>query len=183
MAKDSEPRGRDERDDPEAEGEEPRRKGPDNVLRDAVRRAIERGIEAGVGTFTRADGRLRGALDDVKLPREIASYLFSQIDDTKNAVVRVVAGEIRDFLDAADIEGEFYRALTSLSFEVRTEIRFIPNEAGGVRPQVKARTGPKRSGWKSRRGQGDPDGAKDDDAPADAADREGDAARKGGDAR
>ena len=138
MAKDSEPRGRDERDDPEAEGEEPRRKGPDNVLRDAVRRAIERGIEAGVGTFTRADGRLRGALDDVKLPREIASYLFSQIDDTKNAMVRVVAHEIRDFLSATDLSKELQKALTALSFEIRTEIRFIPNDAGGVKPVVKA---------------------------------------------
>ncbi|MFW2390404.1 MAG: hypothetical protein ACN4G0_18860, partial [Polyangiales bacterium] len=50
-----------------------------------------------------------------------------------------------DFLEATDIAGEFYRALTSLSFEVKTEIRFIPNDAGGVRPQVKARAVQKRT--------------------------------------
>ena len=64
-------------------------------------------------------------------------------------MVRVVAKEVRDFLEATDIAGEFYKALTSLSFEVKTEVRFIPNDAGGVRPQVRTRAVQKR---KRRRG-------------------------------
>jgi hypothetical protein len=36
-----------------------------------------------------------------------------------------------------------------LSFEVKTEVRFIPNDAGGIRPQVRARTVKKR-----KRGKG-----------------------------
>ena len=79
-----------------------------------------------------------------QLPKEIIGYVFASVDETKNAMVRGVAKEVRDFLEATDMAGEFYKALTSLSFEVKTEIRFIPNDAGGVRPQVRARAVQKR---------------------------------------
>jgi hypothetical protein len=72
------------------------------------------------------------------------SYLFSQVDDTKSAVVRGVAREFREFLEATDLAAEMQKALTSLSFEIKTEVRFIPNDAGGVKPDVKARVIPKR---------------------------------------
>ncbi len=119
-------------------------------IRDVLRRAVEKGVEAGLGTLTRADSAVRGALEDGKLPKEVMNVVFSSIDDTKNALVRGVAKEVRDFLEATDVAQEFYRALTSLSFEVKTEIRFIPNDAGGVRPQVKA----KATSKSHRRGRG-----------------------------
>ena len=120
-------------------------------LRDAFKRAVEKGLEAGIGTLSKADSAVRGALDEGKLPKEIIGYMFSQVDETKNALVRGVAKEVRDFLEATDIAQEFYKALTTLSFEVKTEIRFIPNEKGGVRPDVKARAVPKRERKKRKR--------------------------------
>lgn len=126
------------------EGAERERRWSEGVLRDTLRKAVEKGIEAGVGTLRSADSALRGVTQDGKLPKELIGYVFASVDETKNALVRVVAKEVRDFLEATDIAGEFYRALTSLSFEVKTEIRFIPNDAGGVRPQVKARAVQKR---------------------------------------
>lgn len=128
--------------DPE-EGERERR-WSEGVLRDTLRKAVEKGIEAGVGTLRSADSALRGVTQDGKLPKELIGYVFATVDETKNATVRVVAKEVRDFLEATDIAGEFYKALTSLSFEVKTEVRFIPNDSGGVRPQVRARAVKKR---------------------------------------
>jgi hypothetical protein len=57
--------------------------------------------------------------------------------------VRVVAKEVRDFLSATDLSGELTRALTALSFEIKTEVRFIPNDAGGVKPDVRTKVAPK----------------------------------------
>ena len=121
----------------------------EGVLREAFRKAVEKGVEAGVGTLSKADSALRGVTQDGKLPKEVIGYVFSQVDETKNALVRGVANEVRDFLEATDIAQEFYRALTTLSFEVKTEIRFIPNDSGGVRPQVKAAAVQKRKPKKS----------------------------------
>lgn len=154
--------------DPEAEGTEgerpkdasERRRRLEGLLGEAFRRAVERGMEAGVGTLKMAD-KLRDAVDDVPLPKEIAGYVFSQVDETKNALVRVVAREVREFLDATDVANELQRALTSLSFEIKTEVRFIPNDAGGIRPSVKAKAAPKMK----RRSEPPPE--PDDEAPED----------------
>ena len=136
--------------EPPEEADEQRSRKLERVFREAFRRAIEKGVEAGVGTLSKADKAVRGVVDDVPLPKEVLGYVFSQIDDTKNVLVRVVAGEVRDFLDATDIASELQRALTSLSFEIKTEVRFIPNDAGGIKPQVKAKAAPKFRRTKNR---------------------------------
>ena len=133
-------------DRPPAEGAEEvgeGRKRLEGLFREAIRKAVEKGVEAGVGTFSKADKAVRGVASDIPLPKEVVSYVFSQIDETKNGLIRVVAGEVREFLDATDLAGELQRALTSLSFEMKTEVRFIPNDAGGIRPSVKVGAVPK----------------------------------------
>jgi len=129
-------------DDP---GEGPRRR-LERMLGERVRRAVEKGLEAGLDTLSRTDGVVRGVVGDARIPREVANYIFSQIDETKNTTVRVMAREFRDFLEATDLAVVLRNALTSLSFEIRTEIRFIPNDKGGVRPSVKAAASPRRRG-------------------------------------
>jgi hypothetical protein len=145
----------DDLDPPEHEDSEPpeqepsaerRRRRLERVLPEILKRAIEKGLETGIGHLTNSGEALRGVVgDNVKLPREVVSYIFSQVDDTKNAMTRVVAREVREFLSATDLAQELQKALTSLSFEIRTEIRFIPNEAGGLKPEVKAEVEPKRA--------------------------------------
>ena len=151
---------------PREPASEHRRDRRESLFRETLRRAVEKSVEAGVETFTKADSAFRGAVgavEEAKLPKEFANVFFSQVDETKNAVVRVVAREVRDFLDSTDIADEFYRALTSLSFEIKTEIRFIPNDTGGVRPDVRAKVAPKRdkepreSKKQRKRGEAEPD--------------------------
>ncbi|MEY4511831.1 MAG: hypothetical protein RLZZ450_3953 [Pseudomonadota bacterium] len=153
-----------------------------------IRRGIEKGIEAGLYTFEKSleTGRettdavrerfsdvkipdvasaVGKALHEARLPREIAGAVLGQIDETKNDVVRIIAREVRDFLEATDLAGEIKAALTSLSFEMRTEVRFIPNDKGtGVRPDVRARGRVKRtSSARERRRTPKATPAEDDD--------------------
>jgi hypothetical protein len=125
---------------------ERRRRRLERILPQVLKRAIEKGLETGFDTISTSGEALRGVVgDNVKVPREIVGYIFSQVDETKNAMVRVVAHEIRDFLAATDLSTELQKVLTSLSFEIRTEIRFVPNDRGGVRPDVRADVDPKRA--------------------------------------
>ena len=118
------------------------RKNIERIIRDAIRRLVETGLEK----ITEGPESLRSFVADIKLPKEIGGYIFSQIDETKNALVRVVAREVREFLEATDIASELRKALTSLSFQINTEIRFVPNDAGtGVKPEVKSKVTPRRS--------------------------------------
>ncbi|RLB45673.1 MAG: hypothetical protein DRJ42_29435 [Deltaproteobacteria bacterium] len=147
-----------------------RRRRLEGMLGGAIRKGLEKGIEASIGTFTKTDNVFRELVgENVKLPKEIVSYIFTQVDETKNGMVRVVAGEVRDFLQATDIATEMQKALTSLSFEIKTEIRFIPNDSGGVKPEVKAEISPKKSDKaKKRRGRKSSPPEAGDPADADA---------------
>ena len=81
---------------------------------------------------------LRSVVGDLKLPREAVNYLLAQADSTKKEVVRVAANEFREFLETANVGDEVAKVLTRLSFEIKTEIRFVPNEAA-FKPAVSSR--------------------------------------------
>lgn len=102
---------------------------------------IKKVIEAGVGKLSGSPESVRHFVHDLRLPRDVANYVFAQIDDTKNGLYRVVAKEIRDFLEHTNVAEEITRALTKLSFEIKTEIRFVPNTSDErlfPKPEVKA---------------------------------------------
>lgn len=102
---------------------------------------IKRFVEAGVVKLTEGPENLRHFVHEMRLPKDVASYLFSQIDDTKNGLYRAVAREIRDFLEHTNLTEEISGVLTKLSFEIKTEIRFVPNDASSKvlpKPEVKS---------------------------------------------
>jgi hypothetical protein len=100
------------------------RKNIERVIRDTIRRLIETGVEK----IAEGPESLRNFVSDIKLPKEIAAYIFSQIDETKNGLYRVVAKEIRGFLQQNDLGEELARALSHLSVEINTQIRFVPSD-------------------------------------------------------
>ena len=126
-----------------------RRKRIEKLLPELVKKILEAGVSRS-GDALRGVG---GMVSDMKLPKEIAGYIFEQIDETKNGMLRIVAKEFRDFLEHTELAEELRKVLTSLSFEVKTEIRFIPNDSAVVRPEVKSTVRARR-----RRDPDDPEG-------------------------
>jgi hypothetical protein len=104
--------------------EEHRRRRLESVIPEIIKRAVE----IGVGKAYEAPGDLKEFVGGIKLPREVASYVLSQVEETKNGLFRVVAKEIRDFLDHANLGTEMQKMLTTVQFEINTTIRFKPNE-------------------------------------------------------
>jgi hypothetical protein len=101
---------------------------------------IKRMLETGFEKLSEAPENARNLVNELKLPKEILSLLLAQIDETKNGLYRVVAKETRDFLEATNFAEELARVLTTLSFEIKTEVRFIPNDSRfGAGPDVRAR--------------------------------------------
>lgn len=109
---------------PEAKDKDGRRRRLEGVIPELVRRAVELGVEKA----SEAPDSLKQFVNDRKLPKEIAGYLFHQIDETKNGLFRVVAKELRDFLEQTNFAGEMQKLLTTVQFEVNTTIRFTPND-------------------------------------------------------
>lgn len=120
-------------DDEKGEGEGERKRLFERAIPEAVKRVVERVVERAVETGVNrlADGpeNLRNFVGEMKLPKEVLHYIYTQIDDTKTDLYRVVAKEIRDVFERMQFADEIAKVLTKLSFEIRTEIRFIPNDA------------------------------------------------------
>ncbi len=122
---------------------------------DAVRRRLEtfvpelvrKTFAAGMGAVFTTEEGIRKITKDMQLPKELASYVATTAGTTKDEVMKAVAREVRDFLQTVNFSEEIAKMLTMLSFEVKTEIRFIPNDEkyGGVEPDVKASVRMKKS--------------------------------------
>lgn len=107
---------------------------------------IRRTMSTGAGAKQYTEEVIRGAIGDMKLPKEAVNHLVDLADTTKREVVRVAAREFREFLDSARFNEELSKILTQLSFEIRTEIRFVPNDqalkpAVSTKARVKSSTG------------------------------------------
>jgi hypothetical protein len=107
----------------------------EQFIPDIVRRTFYAGLGA---VFTTEEG-IRKLASDFHLPKDITNYLIQQAAASKDELFRVVGKELRGFLENVNVSGELQKLLTSLSFEIKTEIRFIPNDqaTGGVKPDVK----------------------------------------------
>lgn len=88
---------------------------------------LKRAVELGVEKATEAPDNLKEFAAGMKLPKEIANVIFSQIEETKNGLFRVVAKEMRDFLEHTNVSSEMQKLLTTVQFEINTTIRFKPN--------------------------------------------------------
>ena len=137
-------------DDPrDGKPDEPERDGLSERLRERlehlVPELVKKTFAAGMGAvFQTEEGIRRIAREN--LP-EVAGYIASSADGAKDKVFEVVARETREFLSNMNVSEEIAKILTTLSFEIKTEIRFIPNSErfAGAEPDVKASVRLKRN--------------------------------------
>ena len=132
--------------DPEREGNDsfPADHDDESLIDRMMPEGFKRRIEAGVESVLK-DGRLKSLMSEFKLPKEIVAHIMSQVDDTKQAAVAVVARETRLFLEKTNLSDELVKMLSKISLEVKTQVRFLPNEdsmgkKGGIKLDIKGPT-------------------------------------------
>ena len=96
-----------------------------------------RAVEAGVNRMLSTEDGLRAVVDAV-LPRELVGRALDQVDAAKSEAVAVVGREMRTFLANLNVGEEIAKILTSVSFEVKMQVRFVPNEDGTLRASVRS---------------------------------------------
>ena len=122
---------------PASPEERPRGESPRRVS-DTFRKAISQGFRS----VRSGEEKIRGIVTDA-MPKELVTYIKGAIDTGRDEVVRIVGTQTRKFLEGIDVGGEVAKILTSLSFEIKTEIRFIPNDQK-IKPDIKTTIRPKR---------------------------------------
>lgn len=117
---------------------DPKRRRLDSVIPELFKRAVEIGVEKA----TEAPDSLKALVGEMKLPKEIAHAILAQVEETKNGLFRVVAKEIRDFLEHTNMSAEMQKMLTTVQFEINTTIRFTPNDGSTPKEAAPAASPP-----------------------------------------
>ncbi len=106
---------------------------------------LKRATLQSLGSAILSEDGLRSILsDNKKIPKEVMGLVMSQADTMRREVLRIISREIRIFLENVDFGGEIAKILTSVSFEIKTEIRFIPNDQA-VKPKIKNKVSARRA--------------------------------------
>jgi len=117
------------------------------IVAKVVPKIVKRVVVAGGEKLTETD--LRQMVKEASLssmPKDVSGLVVGQLDNAREEFFKILAREIQQFLESLNLTQELQKVLTSLSLEVRTEIRFIPNDKAVVKPSVKNRV---RAKWKS----------------------------------
>lgn len=104
-------------------------------VEDLLKSALRKTVSQGVGAALHTEDLIRQRVTDMRLPKEVASYLITTVDNTRRELVRVSADEIRRFLERANLAEELARIMTTLSLDIRIQMKFIPNDKA-IRPSV-----------------------------------------------
>lgn len=116
-------------------------------LEHLVPELVRKTFAAGLGAVSSTEEGIRKIARDVSFP-DVAAYIATSADGARGKVWEVIARETREFLANLNLTEEVAKVLTTLSFEIKTEVRFIPNSERltGSEPDVKTSVRLKRSG-------------------------------------
>jgi len=126
----------DERVDSEKERVDPSIRGR---LESMVPEVFKRAMISGLGAIFMTEETIRSVVSD--MPKDAVNFLVQQAENTKEQLANLIAKEVREFLEGSDLSDELAKLLTKLSLEVRTQVRFVPNDEAlepvGVKPEMK----------------------------------------------
>jgi hypothetical protein len=88
-----------------------------------------------------SEKEVRELIEDLPLEDDADETGF--VGGIRSEFYRILTKEIQRFLNTINISGELQKILTSLTFEIRTEVRFKPTEKG-VKPSIKNKVRVKR---------------------------------------
>ncbi len=122
-----------ERDDAEQDRGDPSIRGRlESIVPDVFKKAMI----SGLGAIFMTEESIRSAVSD--MPKDAVNYVVQQAENTKEQLAALIAKEVREFLEGSDLSDELAKLLTKLSLEVRTQVRFVPNDEAiepvGVKP-------------------------------------------------
>ncbi len=85
---------------------------------------------AGLGAIFMTEEGIRNLAGQLKLPKEVLGFILSQAEKTKDELGRVLAEEVRRFLQSEKLREEFVKLMSGMTLEVDAKIRLVPSEEG-----------------------------------------------------
>lgn len=113
-----------------------------------LRRRVTDAVAEGVGAIFMSEELVKRVMDELRLPRELLTSVLAHTTQARRGVSEIVRNEVRKFLESSVFSEQLQKLLTSMVFEVRTEIRLVPAKDGTLasrrKSSVKVRRAKKR---------------------------------------
>ncbi|MBN1203616.1 MAG: hypothetical protein JXB05_01660 [Myxococcaceae bacterium] len=123
--------------DDDARPQQPEREGRASFVPEFMRKVAV----AGLGAIFMTEEGIRNLAGQLKLPKEVLGFILSQAEKTKDEVGRVLAEELRRFLQSEKLREEFVKLMSGMTLDVRAQIRLVPAEEETKEGQSEAGTG------------------------------------------
>ncbi|HYI00907.1 hypothetical protein [Hyalangium sp.] len=101
---------------------------------------------AGLGAIFMTEEGIRNLAGQLKLPKEMLGFVLSQAEKTKDEVGRVLAEELRRFLQSEKLREEFVKLMSGMTLDVRAQIRLVPADEEKKAGESEAREPEKGAG-------------------------------------
>lgn len=96
---------------------------------DSIQDIIKAALSSGVKSVLMTEENVRNIVSEL-LPKEVTSYVKSQVDNLKKEAYSTFVNEFRGFLEHIDLAGEVKKVLSGLTVKINAEISFEKREAG-----------------------------------------------------
>ncbi|MBI5527269.1 MAG: hypothetical protein HY897_13120 [Deltaproteobacteria bacterium] len=110
-----------------------------------VRRRVTDAIAEGFGSLFMSEELVRRIMEDLRLPREWLGTILAQTQKARKGIAEIVKSEVRAFLESVEFSEQLQKLLTSMVFEVKTEIRLVPAADGKLATKKKSRVKVRRA--------------------------------------
>jgi hypothetical protein len=97
---------------------------------------VRRVAWAGLGAVFMGEEGLRRLAGQLKLPKEVLSFMLTQADKTKDEIGRIVTEEVRKLLQSDRLRDEVLKMIASMTIEVRAEVKLVPDRVKGEAPSL-----------------------------------------------
>src|SRR5438445_9469739 len=97
----------------------------DKTLRGVIPELVRKVAVAGLGAVFMTEEGIRSLAGQLKLPREVLTYILGQAERTKDQVGQVISEEVRRFLQSDRLRDEFLKLLSGMTIEVKAEVKLV----------------------------------------------------------
>lgn len=104
----------------------------DKTLRGVIPELVRKVAVAGLGAVFMTEEGIRALAGQLKLPREVLTYILGQAERTKDQVGQVISEEVRRFLQSDRLRDEFLKLLAGMTIEVKAEVKLVPDRVKGT---------------------------------------------------
>ena len=106
----------------------------------AVPDIVKRTLSVGVSGFLLSEDGIKGLVSDLKLPKDVVTFLLAQSEKTRQEIARIFAEEVRKYLennDVAEITRDF---VEDMNVEISTSIKITYEDdklKADIKPKIR----------------------------------------------